>query len=343
MLELDGARRRRRTDSALQPRAVADYAEAVSADEHSGRSRQTGIATAAPRRGGAAAAIGNATIRGAAIGSQEIVFEPGPVVPGKYRFAIGTAGATSLLLHTVYLPLAWKTGQPSEITLEGGTHVSTSPCFHFLDTTWRAYLEQIGLRIRLKMIRPGFYPRGGGQVEAVIQPVERLSGVNFNSRGPIRAVRGFAAVAGLPDHISRRMIRRVVVKLRERELEAELASAEWEGGPGVVLAVTFDAGPVPTLFSALGARGRPAEAVADDLLAEAERWLDADAPVHPHSADQLVLPLAPADGPSTYRVSTVTRHLTTNIEVIRRFVDRAISVEGAEGATGVVRVGDGGL
>src|SRR6516162_2236934 len=88
----------------------------------------------------AAARIGNATVRGDAVGSREVVFEPGPVTPGKYRFAIGTAGSTSLLLHTTYLPLAWKTGQPSELILEGGTHVSTSPCFHFLDTTWRGYL-----------------------------------------------------------------------------------------------------------------------------------------------------------------------------------------------------------
>src|SRR4029077_9847215 len=113
----------------------------------------------------AAKAIGNATVKGDAVGSREIIFEPGPVVPGKYRFAIGTAGATSLVLHTVYLPLAWKTGQPSELILEGGTHVSSSPSFHFLDTTWRAYLELLGLRIKLKQIRPGFYPRGGGQVE----------------------------------------------------------------------------------------------------------------------------------------------------------------------------------
>ena len=69
----------------------------------------------------AAATIGQATVCGDVVGSQEIVFEPGPVVPGKYRFAIGTAGATGLVLQTVYLPLAWKTAVPSEITLVGGT------------------------------------------------------------------------------------------------------------------------------------------------------------------------------------------------------------------------------
>ena len=287
----------------------------------------------------AAATIGNAKVRGDAVGSREVIFEPGPVTPGKYRFAIGTAGSTSLLLHTIYLPLAWKTGQPSELILEGGTHVSTSPCFHYLDSTWRGYLELLGLRIKLKMLRPGFYPRGGGAIEASIQPVERIAAVNLTARGRVKSVGGFAAVAGLPDHIARRMARRVSVRLRERGLDAQLAIEEWEGGPGVVLAVALNAAPVPTMFTALGSRGKPAEAVADELLAEVESWLDADAPVDPHSADQLVLPLMLADGASEYRVSAVTRHLTTNIAVIRNFIDREVSVDGDEGAAGVVRIG----
>ena len=95
---------------------------------------------------------------------------------------------------------------------------------------------------------------------------------------------------------------------------------------------------MPTLFFALGSRGKPAEAVADALLKESLAWLDTDAPVDPHSADQLMLPLALADGPSEFRVSAVTSHLLTNIDVIRRFLDRDIVCTCAEGEPGVVRI-----
>src|SRR5438445_12518512 len=54
----------------------------------------------------AAAEIGQATVRGASQGSSTLDFEPGPVAAGSYHFRIGTAGAPSLGLHTVYLPLA---------------------------------------------------------------------------------------------------------------------------------------------------------------------------------------------------------------------------------------------
>jgi RNA 3'-terminal phosphate cyclase len=53
---------------------------------------------------------------------------------------------------------------------------------------------------------------------------------------------------------------------------------------------------------------------------------------------KLVLPLALAEGPSTYRVAQVTQHLLTNVATIRCFVERDIMCEGAEGAPGVVRI-----
>ena len=85
----------------------------------------------------AAATIGQAQTQGASKGSSDLVFEPGEVRTGKYRFDVGTAGATGLVLQTIYLPLALRGDATSELTLIGGTHVSTSPCFHFLDATWR--------------------------------------------------------------------------------------------------------------------------------------------------------------------------------------------------------------
>src|SRR5262245_41481497 len=61
--------------------------------------------------------IGQAQLRGASRNSTDLVFEPGTVTPGRYRFDIGTAGATSLVLHTLYLPLALRGGDaPSQLT-----------------------------------------------------------------------------------------------------------------------------------------------------------------------------------------------------------------------------------
>ncbi len=50
----------------------------------------------------AAAAICDATVDGAEIGSTSIVFRPGKLRGGDYHFAIGTAGSTGLLFQTLF-------------------------------------------------------------------------------------------------------------------------------------------------------------------------------------------------------------------------------------------------
>ncbi len=286
----------------------------------------------------AAAAIGSAAVKGASIGSTDLEFTPGEVIGGSHRFDIGTAGATGLVLHTIYLPLALRGGGPSEVTLVGGTHVKTSPTFHFLDATWRRYLERMGLHVSLRLDRPGFYPRGGGVVRAFLQPCPRLRGLTLGERGPV-TITGVSAVAGLDANIARRQARRAAFRLKQQGYAARIEEETWEGGPGTVIVLYVETGSVPATFVALGARGKPAEAVADEAADEALAYLHAgDALVDPHSADQLVLPLALAEGPSEYRTTAVTLHLTTNAAVIRRFLDREIVVEGEEGNPGRVLV-----
>jgi RNA 3'-terminal phosphate cyclase (ATP) len=284
----------------------------------------------------AAARIGNAKVTGDSVGSSDLTFRPGPVVAGKYHFPIGTAGATALVLHTVYLPLALA-GGPSEVVLEGGTHNEKAPCFHFLQTTWRAYMARLGMTVSLEMKRPGFYPRGGGLITAHIKPWTTRKPLTLIAGATHDQARVMSATAGLPDHVNNRQARRATVRLRDAGIEPEVVSEHWDGGPGSVLAITLGS-PVPTLFFGLGARGKPAEAVADEAADEALAYHASGRPVDPHSGDQLLLPLSVADGESEYHVSAVTRHLTTNAAVIQLFLDRNITIEGEEGVTGVVRV-----
>lgn len=286
----------------------------------------------------AAAAIGRAKVQGATLRSTSLVFEPGEVVPGDYTFRIGTAGSTGMVLHTLYLPLALA-GQPSRVTLEGGTHVKTSPSFHFLDVTWRRYLELMGLTVRLRLVRAGFYPRGGGLVEADIEPAPQLRGLDLPAPAPVTSVAAIGAVAGLPGHIAARLVGQAADRLRGRGLNVAVGEEAWEGGPGAVLNLVLETAPVPTLFFGLGERGKPAEQVAYEAVDEAAAYLDTGpAGVDEHSGDQLLLPLALASGPSRFPTAVISRHLVTNAAVIRRFVEREIRWDGEEGGPGWVHV-----
>lgn len=287
----------------------------------------------------AAAAISGAATRGAAKGSSDLTFEPGPVCPGRYHFPIGTAGATALVLHTVYLPLALRCDVPSTVTIEGGTHVADAPCFHFLETTWCRYLDLMGIRLRVEMKRPGFYPRGGGRILAYIQPCPHPRGLIIDPMTPAQRISGVSLVAGLPMEIARRQAHRARYRLENalENVKVEIAEGGLDDGPGTVLALTMHTSPVPSLFFALGERGKAAERVADDAVEEALKFHLADPPgVDVYSADQIALPLALAKGCSTYPVSAITQHLLTNIAVIRSFLERDIRCEGKPGMAGRV-------
>jgi RNA 3'-terminal phosphate cyclase (ATP) len=292
----------------------------------------------------AAAAVGAAAVTGDRQGSTDLLFEPGEVTAGDYHFPIGTAGATGLVLQTVLLPLALRGRGPSTVQVSGGTHVTHSPCFDFLETTWRAYLREMGIEIGLEMLRPGFYPRGGGLVRAEVRPAAGVRPLHVRKRpaDATLSVRGFSAVARLPESIAQRQADQVMKRFRRARLTAEIECRVWpEGGTGTVVALVLDSPPVPTVFFffGLGARGKPAERVADEAVDQLLEHVAHDATaVDAHSADQIVLPLALAPGPSRYPVACVTQHLLTNIATVRAFLERDIRCDGDEGRPGVVEV-----
>jgi RNA 3'-terminal phosphate cyclase (ATP) len=286
----------------------------------------------------AAAAISGAKYKGGSVGSETLYFEPDAVVAGQHTFTIGTAGSTGLVLHTVYLPLALKGGKDSELTITGGTHVKTSPTFDYNRSTWAAHLRRMGIGVEVEMVRPGFYPRGGGEIKVAVRPCPRVNGLMLVSCPPLTTAGGFAAVAGLGADIAERMARRLGERMKRAGLEPHIEQQKWSGWPGAVCGVVFRQPPVPATFTAVGEPGRPAEVVADHAADQAIAFKEAGCPVDPHAADQIVLPLALSPDASEYRVSEVTRHLTTNIAVIRRFLDRDITCDGDEGSPGTVRI-----
>ena len=287
----------------------------------------------------AAAEIGKAKLRGASLGSCDLVFEPGKVSAGDYHFQIGTAGATSLVLHTIYLPLALAGGE-SNVTIEGGTHVKASPCFHFLERSWRRSLQTLGIAIDLTLDRVGFYPRGGGTIHARIPSAASVRPFHGMTTPTITQATIFCGTAGLPPHVGDRLVEQATLRLNELALQVEEHREVWSGGPGCMLGIELPTEPAPTFLFSLGEKGKPAEAVANEAVAQTAAFLRAQPlGIDEHSADQLLLPLALAAESSSFRVSAISPHLLTNAAVIQRFLDRDIQCAGVEGEAGVVTIG----
>lgn len=286
----------------------------------------------------AAACVSGARAEGASLGSSALLFEPRGIIPGEYRFDIGTAGSVSLVLQTIFLPLSFASA-PSRVTITGGTHVSWSPCFDYLDRHWISFLHDAGFDADLALSEAGFYPRGGGCVEARIRPVSRLAPLRLVARGGLRRLTGVSAVAGLPLSIAERQRDQALRRLAAGTPGTEIATVELPArsrGTMFLLLAEFEVG--RACFSALGERGKPAERVADEAVDAFEAFLATDGAVDHFIADQLVLPLVFASGVSEIRTSRVTQHLMTNADVVGEFLPALIRIDGAVGGPGLVEI-----
>ncbi len=272
----------------------------------------------------AAAEIGSADVRGAELGSQELEFRPGAVRAGNYRFAIGTAGSTTLVLQTVLPPLL-AAGGTSEIELEGGTHNPMAPPFEFLQRCFVPVLRSMGAELELTIERHGFYPAGGGRVRARISSTGKLRPLRLLERGSLRARRASVLLARLPRAVAEREFERVRERLSWSEDECETREVE-SAGPGNALMLEVEHAHASEVATCIGQRDVRARTVADRAADELEAYLRSDAPVGVHLADQLLIPFALAGGGS-FRTLPPSLHTRTNAEVVRRFLPIEIAIE----------------
>lgn len=285
----------------------------------------------------AAARIGGAEVIGAAVGSDTLEFRPGTVQPGEYRFAVGTAGSTSLVLQTVLMPLALASG-PSRLVLEGGTHNMMAPPFDFIERTFLPIVNRMGPTVEARLTRHGFYPRGGGRIEVDITPAP-LRAIDCLDCGEMGEGSAQVLFTGLPAEIAQRMIARLRKDLPDWPDEAfSVRELPADQGPGVILMIEARKAQVTEIASGFGQLGVPAERLAKIAAGRLKGYVASGAFAGPYLADQLVLPFALAGGGSFTTVKP-SGHLLTAIPLAERFLGGSIALEQDAQGRHLVRFG----
>ena len=287
----------------------------------------------------AIARLTNAEVSGAVLGSRELTIIPGAVRFGKYRFEIQTAGALTLVFQTVFLPLSFA-GGTSEINFTGGTHVPSSPVFHYLEQQWLPIMRSLGFRCEVSLEQAGFYPRGGGLVKAKISSAKPITSFKCLQRGNLRRIRGISGIANLDDGIAKRQKHQALQRLYPLTRDVKIKTQHLASpgmGSFIFIKAEFD-GAGSACFSALGAKGKRAELVADEAVDKLLAFLETDGCVDQYLGDQLLLPLSFSAENSAYRTSKITSHLLTNAYVVNLFFSEGVIVEGTQGEPGNILV-----
>lgn len=291
-----------------------------------------------------AAAICEARVEGATLGSTTVEFHPGPVSTAPRVLEVGTAGSTSLLLQCLFYPLALAGG--SHLTLRGGTHVTFSPSFDYVARVWLPMVRCYGLDATLHLDAAGFFPQGGGSIRAEIRGPGEVGGEELEFAAAERLDRAevLSTVGGLPLDIARRQNDAASERLGRARLKAETETisprVKSSKGSATLVWAKLGSGLVAG-ESWLGDRGVSAEEVGRVAAEHFLEFVASGGSFDVHLGDQVLLPAALAAagllGPAratTFTAAEVTDHLTTHVTVLERFLEVEVKVTGRE-----VRVG----
>jgi len=290
----------------------------------------------------AAAEVGSAEVEGAELGSRRLEFRPDPVRSGDYAFRVGTAGSATLVLQTVLPALLLAEGE-SNLVLEGGTHNPMAPPVDFLEKTYLPLVNRLGPRVEVQLVRPGFYPAGGGKFTVRIQPAKHLGRMELLDRGEIIARRVHAVVANLPRHIAERESQTIAQETGWGKASFTIDEVKGSRGPGNAVIIELEADHVTEVFTAFGQLGVRAEDVAKEALRQTEEYLVAGVPVGKYLADQLMLPLGIGahlgSGGGVFRTMDLSLHSTTHLDILRRFLEISIQLEREDNGNCLVHFG----
>ncbi len=285
-----------------------------------------------------AAAICEAQVEGAELGSHTVEFHPGRVSTAPRVLEVGTAGSTPLLLQCLFYPLALAGG--AHLTLRGGTHVTFSPSFDYVERVWMPMLRCYGFDATLHLDAAGFFPQGGGSIRAEIQGVKKSgeTPLEFAATQKVDRAEVLSTVGGLPLDIGRRQNDSASERLARQRVRVDgevlAPKVKHSKGSATLVWVKLENGLVAG-ESWLGDRGVSAEEVGRVAAEHFLQFVEARGSCDVHLGDQLLLPAALAAAgflgkphSTTFTAAAVSEHLTTHVAVLQRFLPVAVSVVG---------------
>lgn len=275
----------------------------------------------------AVAKLCDANTVGAVKDSEELEFYPLKIRSGSLPVKISTAGSVGLVLQALLIPAS---KADVNIRISGGaTYGKWAAPFDHMSNVLFPLLEKSGYKMKYKIIREGFFPKGGAEIN-VHAYESRLKPLNLVDKGELISLKG-RSVASLS--LKQAKVAERQAKAAKKGLfkyfgiDAKI-SAEYSDtlcpGSGIQLWAETENSIIGA--NALGEISKPAEVVGgeavNNLIAEYENGC-----VDKHTADQLIPYMALA-GNGRILASEITGHVTTNAYIVEQFLPVKFKIEG---------------
>ena len=336
MIEIDGSRGE--GGGQLVRTAVAVSAatnKAVHLVNIRARRQQPGLAAQHVAAVKCVAALCNAQTADVEVGSPFLTFRPGPLCPGNVQLDVGTAGSIPLVLQAGILAASFSPGE-TRLEITGGTDIRSAPPIDYLANVLVPLLARLGIQVRVEITKRGYYPRGGGEVAAVISPPGKPLAFRVEGPGRTLSIGGKAHVVELGADIMTRMAAAAAGVLKSFPVPVKIDEESSPGlGPGTGITVWARTEHSVLGASALGDISLRAENVGAVAGRELAAELKAGPSLDLHAGDQL-LPYLALGGGGAFTVRSISTHLETMMWLMTEMTGARSRIEKKYGLMRVV-------
>lgn len=265
----------------------------------------------------------NGEVKDLEINSQRLEFIPGKFKGGKYKFDIGTAGSITLAFQACILA-SLKTSEKINIQIKGGTDVKWAPSWNYFQNIFIPILQKTGYIVNSKLIKRGYYPKGGGIAEITINPIQKLNQLKFEKIQEFKKVNGIIHISNINENIATRMEHSAIQTFIKSNLKTQINIDKTDSlSPGTGLTLWTKSNDTILGSSFLGERGITSEEIGKNAATDLLKEIQSNANFDVYAFDQILpyLVLTRNNEKIFCKVRDISNHVKTNMWLLQKFFD----------------------
>src|SRR5574338_70915 len=254
--------------------------------------------------------ICNAKIDGLSVGSTSITFCPGEIQNMKLQENVGTAGSISLIIQAI-IPAVALAGKKLELSISGGTDVPWSPTINYTKFVLAEAYSRMGINFTLDVKKRGYYPKGGGLVELIVLPCNKLAPIELSKRTTKNA-KLICSYSGISDDEISGQLNSAQDILQQKgfSVKSDIKKENALNSGASLLIYSHDSNSINGADELLDVKSKSAFG-----KNTASAFIGYDFGADTNLSDMMVTPLSVADGLSVFTVREISKHLETNLYI----------------------------
>jgi RNA 3'-terminal phosphate cyclase (ATP) len=197
-----------------------------------------------------------------------------------------------------------------KISIIGGTDVPWSPTSNYTKLVLGEAYSRVGINFSLDIKKRGYYPKGGGQIEAEVSPARNLSPLSLTGR-TTKSAKFFCSYSKMPKDQVEGEVQKARAILEKNGFQCQYSVTQED---------VIDRGCSFLIFSQDNDSVVGSDAIYEKTLngigeSVAKKFVESNLGADLFLSDMLVVPLSLIKDTSVFRIKQITKHLETNLFV----------------------------